>query len=166
MDRWYVVHSHAGAEANAARHLQRQDYPVYLPRWRKRRSHARRVEWIAAPLFPRYLFVRFDIERTRWRAIHSTVGVSHLISVGGGLPAPVPDGIVEVIRSREAENGLIEIVPHFRRGETVIVGEGPFLDQTGLFERMDDSERVTILLSLLGRDVRVKVPIHAIRAVA
>jgi transcriptional antiterminator RfaH len=166
MERWYVVHSHAGAEATAARHLRRQGYRIYLPRWRKRRSHARRVEWVAAPLFPRYLFVRFDIERTRWRAIQSTVGVGHLISVGDGRPAAVPDGVVEAIRAREAANGLIEIVPNFRRGETVVIGEGPFLDQTGLFESMDDEERVTILLSLLGRDVPVKVPIHAIRAVA
>lgn len=166
MDRWYVVHSHPGAEAKAAAHLHRQGYHVYLPRWRKRRSHARRVDWLAAPLFPRYLFVRFDIAHTRWRAIQSTFGVSHLISLGDGLPSPMPEGIVESIRLREANNGLIEIVPNFRQGEPVIVDEGPFLDQTGLFERVVDSDRVTILLSLLGRDVRVKVPIHAIRAVA
>ena len=166
MDRWYVVHSHAGAEANAARHLQRQGYRVYLPRWRKRRSHARRVEWVPAPLFPRYLFVRFDIERTRWRAIQSTVGVSHLISVGGSLPAPVPEGIVEAIHSREAENGLIEIVPSFRKGEPVVIGEGPFLDQIGLFESLDDAARVTVLLGLLGREIKVRIPAYAVRAVA
>lgn len=165
MDRWYVVNSQPGAEAKASQHLARQGYRVYLPRWRKRRSHARRIEWIAAPLFPRYLFVGFDIEHTRWRAIYSTVGVSHLISVGG-LPAPVPDGIVEAIRSREVENGLIEIVPNFRKGEPVVIGEGPFLDQIGLFESSDDAARVTVLLGLLGREIKVKIPAYAIRAVA
>ena len=165
MDRWYVVNSQPGAEAKASRHLERQGYRVYLPRWRKRRSHARRVEWIAAPLFPRYLFVGFDIEITRWRAIHSTVGVGHLVC-NGGLPTPMPEGIVEAIRSREAENGLIEVKPSFRKGQPVIVGEGPFLDQIGLFESMNDAERITILLNLLGRDIRVKIPIHAVRAVA
>ena len=165
MDRWYVVNAQPGAETKAAQHLEWQGYRVYLPRWRKRRSHARRVEWIAAPLFPRYLFVGFDIEHTRWRAIHSTFGVSQLVC-NAGLPAPVPEGIVESIRSREAENGLIEIAPRFRKGERVIVGEGPFLDQVGLFERTDDAERVTILLSLLGREIKVKVPAYAVRAVA
>ena len=165
MDRWYVVNSQPGAEAKAARHLERQGYRVYLPRWRKRRSHARRVEWVAAPLFPRYLFVGFDIEITRWRAIYSTFGVSQLVC-SAGLPAPVPEGIVESIRTREAENGLIAIAPRFRKGERVVVGEGPFLDQIGLFEQMDDTERVTILLSLLGREVKVKVPAYAVRAVA
>ncbi|MCC7015881.1 MAG: hypothetical protein IT564_01605 [Rhodospirillales bacterium] len=165
MNRWYVVNSQPGAEPKAAQHLERQGYHVYLPRWRKRRSHARRVDWVAAPLFPRYLFVRFDIAQTRWRAIHSTVGVSYLVC-NGGLPRPVPEGIVEAIRAREADGGLIEIVPNFRKGEPVIVGEGPFLDQTGLFECVDDAERVIILLSLLGREVKVKVPLHAVRSAA
>lgn len=166
MERWYVVQTQPCSEAKAACNLERQGYRVYLPRWRKRRSHARRVDWIAAPLFPRYLFVSFDIENTPWRAIHSTFGVSSMIATGDGMPRPMPDGIVEEIRVRETENGLIEIKPDFRKGQPVIVGEGPFHEQVGLFERMNDSERVVILLSLLGRDVRVKVPLHAIRAVA
>ena len=130
-----------------------------------RRSHARRVEWVAAPLFPRYLFVGFDIETTGWRAIHSTIGVSHLVC-NGGLPTPMSEGIVDEIRARETEGGLIEVSPSFRKGQPVIVGEGPFLDQIGLFEGMNDAERVTILLNLLGRDVQVKVSTYTIRAVA
>ena len=35
-----------------ARTPDRQDLDVYLPRWRKRCSHARRIEWVSAPLFP------------------------------------------------------------------------------------------------------------------
>ena len=165
MNRWYVVNTQPQKEDRACVHLLRQGFSVYLPRWRKRRSHARRVEWVPAPLFPRYLFVGFDIEITRWRAIQSTIGVSHLVC-NGGLPLPMPEGIVEDIRARAAENGLIEIKPAFRKGQAVIVGEGPFLDQTGLFECMNDDERVTILLDLLGRAVRVKVPAHSIRAAA
>lgn len=165
MDRWYVVNTQPQKEERAREHLNRQGFDVYLPRWRKRRSHARRVEWVPAPLFPRYLFVGFDIEITPWRAIHSTIGVSHLVC-SGGLPLSMPGAVVEGIRDREAEGGLIEIKPVFRKGQPIVVGEGAFLDQIGLFERMNDDERVTILLSLLGREVRVKVPAHSIRAVA
>ena len=163
MHRWYVVSTQPQKEERAHEHLGRQGFDVYLPRWRKRRSHARRIEWISAPLFPRYLFVGFDIDVTRWRAIQSTLGVSHLVC-NGGLPLPMPNGIVENIRARETASGLIQIKPAFRRGQPVIVSEGAFLDQVGLFERTDDNERVTILLNLLGREVRVKVPTHAIRA--
>lgn len=163
MNRWYVVSTQPQKEDRAREHLARQGFDVYLPRWRKRRSHARRIEWVSAPLFPRYLFVGFDIDVTRWRAIQSTMGVSHLVC-SAGLPLSMPNGIVEDIRGRESVGGLIDIKPAFRKGQAVIVGEGAFLDQVGLFERTDDDERVTILLNLLGREVRVKVPTHSIRA--
>ncbi len=163
MGRWYVVNTQPRKEESAREHLLRQGFDVYLPRWRKRRSHARRIEWVPAPLFPRYLFVGFDIGITRWRVIQSTVGVSHLVC-NDGLPLPMADDIVEQIRAREAANGLIDVAPAFRKGQPVVVGEGPFLDQIGLFECMNDAERVIVLLSLLGRDVRIKVPTYAIRA--
>ncbi len=163
MTCWYVVKTQPNKEERARGHLSRQGFEVYLPRWRKSRRHARRIEWIAAPLFPAYLFVRFDPAVTRWRVIHSTVGVSHLVC-NGGLPAPVPQGVVDEIRSREAESGLVEIKASFRKGQPVIVSDGPFLDQIGLFERIDDDERVTILLGLLGRNISIKVPAHLVRA--
>jgi len=79
MQQWYAVHTQASAEQKADFHLRNQGFEVYLPSYRKQRRHARRVDWIKAPLFPRYLFVRMDIETTPWRRIHSTIGVSYLL---------------------------------------------------------------------------------------
>ncbi len=78
---WYVVQTHANAEVKAATHLGRQGFEVYLPRFLKRRRHARRVEIVPAALFPRYLFVA-DIASQRWRSIHSTIGVCRLLCNG------------------------------------------------------------------------------------
>ena len=61
--RWYVVQSQPNAELKAVAHLNRQGFATYLPRYLKRRRHARRVEIIAAPLFPRYLFVSIDLKK-------------------------------------------------------------------------------------------------------
>jgi transcriptional antiterminator RfaH len=167
MLNWYAVHTHVHAESVAARHLERQEFSVYLPKHLKRRSHARRVETIQAPLFPRYLFVQIDTERSRWRAISSTVGVSHLVSFGGE-PAPVPFGVVEEIRACEDDRGVVDL--HRRRpfqpGEKVRLLDGPLRDTIGLFDCADDAMRVTILLDLLGRQVRVRMPTSAIAAVA
>ncbi|MGD9769432.1 MAG: transcription termination/antitermination NusG family protein, partial [Pseudolabrys sp.] len=55
--RWYAVQSQPNAENKAVAHLARQGFETYLPRYLKRRRHARRVETVAAPLFPRYLLV-------------------------------------------------------------------------------------------------------------
>ncbi len=167
MDRWYVVQSHPRAETKALEHLRRQGYDAYLPRYLKRRRHARRIETIAAPLFPRYLFVRFDVETVRWRAIRSTLGVTHLVCQGD-LPTPAPSGIVEGIRAREDERGYVAMardVP-FRKGEMVRICDGALADQLGLFECATDEERVILLLDVLGRRIRVQLPIDSIAAYA
>lgn len=167
MLNWYAVHTHVHAETIAARHLERQHFGVYLPKHLKRRSHARRIETVQAPLFPRYLFVQMDTERSRWRAISSTVGVSHLVSFGGE-PAPVPLGVIEEIRACEGQGGLVDLHRRrpFQQGEKVRLLDGPLRDSIGLFDCADDAMRVTILLDLLGRQVRVRMPTSAVAAVA
>jgi transcriptional antiterminator RfaH len=87
--RWYVVQTHANAEAKAYTHLEKQGFQAYLPRFLKRRRHARRVETVPAPLFPCYLFVTIDVATQRGRSIHSTIRseehTSELQSHGTGL---------------------------------------------------------------------------------
>src|SRR5687767_7204804 len=102
--RWYVAQTHAHAEKKAAVHLQRQGFEIYLPRYRKRRRHARRVETVTAPLFPRYLFVAVDIGAQRWRSIQSTFGVLRLVC-NGDEPAAVADLVVNALRGREDQDG-------------------------------------------------------------
>ncbi len=103
--RWYVVQTQPHAEAKAAAHLIRQGYTIYLPRYLKQRRHARRVEVVAAPLFPRYLFVAVDHMTQRWRSIQSTLGVSHLVC-NGEEPATISAGVIGELQSREDERGL------------------------------------------------------------
>ena len=167
MNRWYVAQTHARSELNALSNLTRQGFRAYVPQYLKRRRHARRTETVKRPLFPGYLFVLIDVERMRWRAIRSTVGVRSLIC-NGESPLPVPTGVVEDIRSREDQTGVIPIkepVP-FQKGETVRITHGAICDQIGLFECVSDDERVYVLLNLLGRQVRLNVPLNAVMAFA
>jgi transcriptional antiterminator RfaH len=154
--RWYVAQTHPHAEAKASLHLARQGFEIYLPRYLKKRRHARRVETVAAPLYPGYVFVAIDRGVQRWRSILSTIGVSRLVCCGDD-PAAVPEGIIEQLKRQQDENGLIrfERRARFNPGDTVRVVEGVFSDCLGLYEGMDDRERVAILLDLLGRKVRV-----------
>jgi transcriptional antiterminator RfaH len=153
--RWYVVQTHTHSESKAVAHLERQGFEAYLPRYQKRRRHARRVEVVPAVLFPRYLFVSVDMAAQRWRSIHSTIGVSRLVC-NGDEPAPVPDGVVAELRRREGANGFVQLERRtFEPGSRVIINDGAFASYLGLFEGMRDDERVTVLLDLLGRKVRV-----------
>jgi len=163
--RWYVVQTQAKAENKAVAHLARQGFATYLPRYLKRRRHARRVDVVAAPLFPRYLFVAIDLTEQRWRSIYSTVGVSRLISTGD-IPAPVPEQVVDLLKGREDEAGFVrlDVRPRFGLGDKVRILEGAFYDCLGIYDGTPDRERVAILLDLLGRKVRVLLDAEAIAA--
>ncbi len=155
---WYVVRTHANAEAKAASNLERQGYSVYLPLILKRRRHARRVEEVPAPLFPRYLFVAMDVSRQRWRSVLSTFGVAQLLMLGE-RPHPISAGVVEGLRNNEDDQGYFRFArrPPFARGEKVQLVDGVFSAKIGLFEGMSDSDRVAVLLDFMGRKVRVFV---------
>lgn len=155
---WYVVQTQVNAEIKAATNLGQQGYSVYLPRYLKRRSHARKVETVARPLFPRYLFVAIDLAAQRWRAIQSTLGVSHLVCVGD-RPALVEDGVIDALKVREDRSGFIELArrPAFSPGDRVRIVDGAFVDSLALVEDVSDHDRVAVLLNLLGRKVRVFV---------
>jgi transcriptional antiterminator RfaH len=164
--RWYVVHTRPHAEAKAVLNLDRQGFTCYLPRYLKRRRHARRVEIVAAPLFPRYLFVALDLATQRWWPIRSTFGVSDLV-YNGEQPAPIPSGVIQAIKGREDESGFVSLQrkPRFAPGETVRIIDGVFSACLGLFEGMADRERVAVLLELLGRKVRVVMDEEALAAI-
>ena len=143
-------------KSKAQMHLIRQGFNTYLPRYLKRRRHARRTEIVPAPLYPSYLFVTFNPLIHRWRSIHSTVGVARLVC-NGEAPAVIGDTVIEGLKCRENAQGFIQLErrPQFAAGDKVRVREGVFCDCLGLFEGMGDRERVAILLELLGRKVRV-----------
>jgi len=159
------VHTHAHSERKAAWHLMRQGYSIYLPRYIKRRRHARRIETVPMPLFPRYLFVAIDRTMQRWSSIRSTIGVTHLVS-NGEDPAWVPDNVIAQLRGREDERGFVQLDlrPRFASGDKIRVVNGIFDTCLGLFEGMADRERVAILLDLLGRKVRVILDGDAVAA--
>lgn len=163
--RWHVVQTQVNGEAKAAQNLLRQGYGIYLPRYLKRRCHARKVDFVAKPLFPRYMFVTIDRAAQRWRSIHSTRGVSHLVC-NGEEPAAVPSGVVGALKAREDDRGFIrmETTPAFASGDKVRVLAGAFRDSAGLFDGMGDHDRVAILLDLLGRKVRVHLDVDLVAA--
>ena len=164
--QWYAVYTQARMEKWARSNLWERGFEVYLPQYRKQRRHARKIDWVSAPLFPRYLFVAADGRAPGRRSINSAPGVAGLVSFGE-WPATVSDAIIQAIRDREDEAGHVRLVDTntLSPGEQVRLHSGAMAEHTGLFERRDDAGRVVILLNLLGREVRVKVPADSIARV-
>ena len=165
MKQWFVVHTQPFKESVAQKHLMEQGFDVYLPKFKKTRRHARKVEEIMVPLFPRYVFVGIDLEVDHWRSVQGTRGVSYLL-LADNQPATVPSGIILSLKDQENDDGLVAITDmiFFTKGDKVRVLDGAFKDCVAIFEKMDDKARVQLLLSCLGREVNVSLPAHAVEA--
>jgi len=156
--RWFAVQTQPRLELWARTNLWQRGFEVYLPRHARRRRHARRIDTVTVPLFPGYLFVRADMARGDRRRIDSAPGVAGLVAFGERPPA-VPDPVIVEIRSREGPDGLVRLDPALglRPGDPVQVAGDALVDQYGLFDGITESGRVAVLLTLLGRQLRVNV---------
>jgi len=165
MKQWYVVNTKAHEETKALFNLKRQGFNTYLPQYKKLRRHARKTDIVLTPLFPKYLFVEFNLDMENWFCINSTIGVSKLIRFGSA-PTPVPTELVNEIKAREDSEGMVSLTRHLtiKKGDKVTIITGAFSEHRGVFECQDDDARIVILLDLMGRDVRVRLPSSSISA--
>ena len=153
-ERWYVARTLPQRELQAAQQLTNQGFRVFVPRYWRNRRHARKVETVSAPLFPRYIFTILDLTRERWRSINGTLGVERLL-MSAGEPQPVPQGVVESLIDAADPGGTMQFHFHLKEGQTIRVTAGPFAELIGQLERLDDNGRVRVLLEIMGGTVRV-----------
>ena len=156
-ERWYVARTLPQRELKAAQQLANQGFRSFVPRYWKNRRHARKVETVSAPLFPRYIFTIIDRGRDRWRSINGTFGIDRLITCGAE-PKPVPHGVVESLLEAADPEGNIQFDFQLMEGQIVRVTAGPFADFVGELEHLDDNGRVRVLLEIMGGKIRVALP--------
>ena len=163
-EHWYAVHTLPFAEKRAEAQLNNQQFRTFLPKRQKTIRHARKLRTVIAPFFPRYLFVVLDLSRHQWRSVNGTFGVSSLV-MAGDLPCPAPHGIVESMLAVADADDLLQLQPNLKVGATVRLAAGPFAEQLGILDRLDDSGRIRVLLNILGRQVPVSLSrAHALPA--
>ena len=82
----------------------------------------------------------------------------------GNEYATVTHEVIEgLIRRADPQTGLHRLEqPVFRYGGHVRILEGPFERLEGVFERYEGEERALILLEVLGRTTRVRVPLDVL----
>lgn len=161
-ERWYVVETIPRKEALAVEHLRRQAFQGFCPRLRKLRRHARKREHILVPLFPNYVFVRFDADNRPWRSINGTLGVKHLIGSESNRPQPMPGAAMEAILSRCEDGVVTQLIDEPREGQTVRIIAGPFAESLAAIETLDDRGRVSVLLDILGRRTSVRLTMNSL----
>jgi transcription elongation factor/antiterminator RfaH len=162
-ERWYAVRTQPARELRACVQLENQNFKAFLPRGMKTIRHARKFTTVQAPFFPQYLFVVLDLTRDRWRSVNGTMGVTGLI-MQGDLPHPVPNGIVETMVEMTDTRGLLQFGQKLRVGDRVRVTAGPFADKLATCARLSDSDRVRVLLDIMGGSVTVDIDREYLRA--
>ena len=136
---------------------------MYFPRIvQPTRVRGRWVDRIE-PLFPRYLFLQMDVEKQSLAPVRSTVGVTDIVRFGAEYATVLDEIVQELMNRAEPETDLHRLrKPLFERGVHVRVSEGPFSGLEGVFECHEAEERVLILLEVLGRQTRVRIPIDQV----
>lgn len=94
---WLLVYTHSGKESLAVANLNNQKIETYCPVESVERPNGLgKKKIIVRPLFPRYVFARFDIE-SLFRPVRNTRGVHSLVRFGEE-PITVTDADIEIIR--------------------------------------------------------------------
>ena len=153
---WYAIYTKPKREDMVAGSLSQAGIEVYNPQLKVRKYMRGQYRVVVEPLFPSYIFARFDPEYSLWM-IRYTRGVKKVVS-SSNTPWPVDGDMINLIRSREY-NGIITLkYDTCKIGDSVKVANGPFAGLTGIFERpMKGNERVVLLLNAVTYQARVVV---------
>ncbi|MCB1965825.1 MAG: hypothetical protein KDI64_07195 [Candidatus Accumulibacter sp.] len=156
---WYVCLCKPRREALAVRKLEEQGYEVYLPmltQWQKTREGWTKKK--PQVMFPRYSFVRCARLEQSIAPIRSTPGVTGLVTFGT-IPATLDEATLAAIRAlvESRARAMDEQRAPFQPGDSVQIAAGPLKGMSGIVSAVAD-ERVSVLLSLLGREKSVAVP--------
>jgi transcriptional antiterminator RfaH len=153
---WAVVNTHPHREHIALEHLQRQDFWAYCPLISRRRSHARRVTEVLRPLFPGYLFVKINPDMQRWRPLLSTQGVRSIVRCGEELSL-LGDSFVQSLKAREIDGVIARPPSPYSIGQQVRLAGGAFDGLVATVIAMHENDRLTVLMELLSRAVKVRI---------
>ena len=156
MKSWYAVHTKSHCEASACASLDRHGVEVFLPMLRERKVLRGKCRPTTSPLFPRYLFAKFDVS-SQLRAATYARGVKSIVTFGSG-PSMVDESIIHAIRSQLTE-GVIELSEdRFSPGQVVRIQKGPLCGMEAVFEKkLDGTSRAVLLLKAMSFQARVIV---------
>tara|TARA_R100000935_G_scaffold57607_2_gene91962 strand:+ start:2100 stop:2615 length:516 start_codon:yes stop_codon:yes gene_type:complete len=161
-NKWFVAQLKPNGLRLATTHLARQGFGLFCPKLSVAETATRRTGSRLKPMFPGYLFVHFDSGTPNWTAINSTRGVARLIVQDIRLPQALPAGFIPGLMARCDAAGALKPTEDLKKGDRVRIVSGPFADVVTRIENMSDSERLGVLIDLLGGAVRMTLRRHQI----
>ena len=152
--QWYALQVWSRKENHVATHLQGIGYECFLPTYRWQRKWSDRVKETEKPLFPGYLFCRFDFENRR--SLVMTPGMVQIVG-NGKMALPVAEEEIARLQMAVASEARKEPWPYLQVGERVRVTYGSLQGLEGILINFKGGRRVVLSISLLQRSVAVEV---------
>jgi len=162
---WFVVHTYSGYEERVKKNLeQRIKYmdsgdeisQVIIPtevEIEVKNGQRRNVD---KKILPGYILVQMKLSDQSWNIVRNTPGVTGFVG-SGSKPTPLEEGEVsQILKQMEAEAPRVRV--GFRKGQSVRVTNGPFIDFVGVVDEISlEKGKVKVLLSLFGRETPVEL---------
>ncbi len=171
--KWYLLYTSSGHEEQAKRNLdQRVKYmdvedkifEVIVPKVQEIEIRSGRRNTVSKKAFPGYIMVRMKLDEYTWDMVRNTPGVAGFVS-SGVKPLPLDPQEADSILKR-MEEVPTEVKIAFKKGESVRVTHGPFIDFIGKVEGISPEKgKVEVLLSLFGRETPVELDLLGVEKI-
>lgn len=155
---WFCLKSKPRQEAVAVRNLKAVgEIDIFFPRIRRtRRGHEKNKE-VVEPLFPGYIFVKFNPEDSQG-TVKSTRGVLHLVSKNGKA-VDVDHKVIDELKALGPDGILSMLDEELKVGAKIKVIRGIFAGSEGeVLKLATPQKRIAVLLTLLGAQQSVEMP--------
>jgi len=151
---WFALQVRTRFEVAVANYLEGKGYQWFLPTYKTRKRWSDRVKEVQAPLFPGYIFCRFD-PQTRL-PILTTPGVIQIVGYNR-LPVPIDEAEISAIQTLVASGVSNEPCPFLAVGDRVRIDSGPLRGLEGILLKIRGDNRLILSVSLLQRSVAVEI---------
>ena len=166
MTPWYLLYTKPREDERAQTHLLNQGYQILRPLLRYHRLSKGVQKTVTESLFPRYIFIQLDQESSNWARLRSTRGVSSLVSFNQ-QPAQVPAQLIaELLAQMDAQHVIDRTRVQkglFQAGDAVEITDGSFYGLQAIVQEQRSTERVVVLLTMLGRQQALEMPLGALK---
>lgn len=153
--QWYALQVRSKLANIASTTLRGKGYQEFLPVYRKQRRWSDRVKTVEIPLFPGYLFCRFDVQ-SRLLPILTTPGVIGILGAGRD-PIAVSEHEIEAIQT-VVRSGLPALPwPYVAVDSRILIEHGPLAGLEGIVVDVEKKYRLIVSVSLLQRSVAVEI---------
>jgi transcription antitermination factor NusG len=151
---WYALRIQSRRERQIAAALHGKGYEVFLPIYRCRRRWSDRIKVLELPLFPGYVFSRFEVQKRL--PVLKTPGIIQVVGVGK-TPVPIEESEISAIQAIVVANLAARPWPYLEAGQRVRIEQGPLTGVEGILLGLRKGQRLVVSVTLLRRSVAVEI---------